>query len=94
VYLLDMSTEWKKKDGLIYEGKDRKSGAAKWTASQADLAFGSNPELRALAEKYAQSDNKKLFVDHFVKAWAKVMNLDRYDIIDEGESSLVDGVRI
>lgn len=82
VNLLDMSTEWKPADDHkeIFEGKDRKSGATKWTASRADLIFGSNSELRAIAEVYAQSDSKQKFVNDFVKAWNKVMNLDRFDL--------------
>jgi len=82
VNLLDMSTAWKKsaKDEGLYEGVDRTSGQAKWTATPVDLAFGSNSELRAIAEVYAQSDSKDRFVKDFVKAWAKVMNLDRFDL--------------
>ncbi len=82
VNLLDMSTEWKPADDHkeIFEGRDRKSGATKWTASRADLIFGSNSELRAIAEVYAQSDSKQKFVNDFVKAWNKVMNLDRFDL--------------
>jgi catalase-peroxidase len=78
VNLLDMGTEWKPADGN-YEGRDRKSGQAKWTATRVDLAFGSNSVLRALAEVYASADAQKKFVDDFVAAWAKVMNLDRFD---------------
>ncbi|MBU2114932.1 MAG: catalase/peroxidase HPI [Gammaproteobacteria bacterium] len=78
VNLLDMSTEWKKSatDGL-YEGFDRKSGNKKWSATSVDLIFGSNSELRAIAEVYAFDTSKQKFVDDFVKAWTKVMNLDR-----------------
>ena len=79
VNLLDMSTEWKPA-GDAYEGRDRKSGQVKWTATRADLVFGSNSQLRALAEVYAQSDSKKKFVDDFVAAWTKVMNADRFDV--------------
>ena len=82
VNLLDMSTKWSrssKSEGL-YEGVDRASGKAKWTATPVDLVFGSNAELRAIAEVYAQSDAKEKFVRDFVKAWAKVMNLDRFDL--------------
>ncbi|MDP5190117.1 catalase/peroxidase HPI [Rheinheimera baltica] len=78
VNLLDMSTVWKKSatDG-IYDGFDRKSGDKKWTATSVDLIFGSNSELRAVAEVYAFDTSKKKFVDDFVAAWTKVMNLDR-----------------
>ena len=79
VNLLDMNTEWKPKDGA-YEGRDRKTGAAKWTATRVDLIFGSHAQLRALAEVYAQSDSKEKFVKDFVAAWVKVMNADRYDL--------------
>jgi catalase-peroxidase len=81
VNLLDMSTKWSKAktDGL-YEGVDRASGKPRWTATPVDLAFGSNAELRAIAEVYAQSDSKEKFVRDFVKAWTKVMNLDRFDV--------------
>ena len=80
--LLDMSTEWtatsQSKD--IYEGRDRKSGQLKWTATRADLIFGSNSQLRALAEVYGSSDAQDQFVLSFVAAWTKVMNLDRFDL--------------
>ncbi len=81
VNLLDMSTQWSKSstEGL-YEGKDRATGKVKWTATPVDLAFGSNSELRALSEFYAASDGKDKFVQDFVKAWTKVMNLDRFDL--------------
>jgi catalase-peroxidase len=79
VNLLDMATEWKAASGH-YEGKDRKTGATKWTATRADLVFGSNSVLRALAEVYASTDGKEKFVKDFVAAWVKVMNLDRYDL--------------
>lgn len=81
VNLLDMATEWKKTTQAgIYEGHDRKTGAVKWTASPVDLIFGSNSELRAVAEVYASDDAKEKFVKDFVNAWVKVMNLDRYDL--------------
>lgn len=82
VNLLDMSTEWKATSEAkeIFEGRDRKTGAVKWTASRADLIFGSNSELRALAEVYASEDAKEKFVRDFVAAWVKVMNLDRFDV--------------
>jgi catalase-peroxidase len=82
VNLLDMGTEWKKSSVCdhFFEGRDRKSGEVKWTASRVDLVFGSNSQLRAIAEVYASEDGKKKFVDDFVAAWTKVMNLDRFDL--------------
>ena len=83
VNLLDMSTEWSKSattEGL-YEGRDRKSGELKWTATPVDLVFGSNSELRAVAEVYGSSDGQVEFIRDFVAAWTKVMNLDRFDTI-------------
>ena len=82
VNLLDMSTEWKPSQTAenVYEGHDRSSGAAKWTATAADLVFGSNSVLRALVEVYAQDDAKGKFVEDFVAAWVKVMNSDRFDL--------------
>ena len=79
VHLLDMGTAWKPAAG-IYEGRDRKTGALKWTATRADLVFGSHSQLRSLAEVYASADAKEKFVHDFVAAWAKVMNLDRYEL--------------
>ena len=79
VNLLDLSTEWQAA-GDAFEGRDRTSGAVKWTATRADLIFGSNSQLRALAEVYAQDDHKDVFVSRFVAAWAKVMNADRFDL--------------
>jgi catalase-peroxidase len=81
VNLLDMRTEWRPSstDG-VFEGRDRSSGDVKWTATRVDLVFGSNSELRALAEVYACNDGKEKFVKDFVAAWAKVMNLDRFDL--------------
>lgn len=81
VNLLDMSTEWKPSatEG-IYEGVDRATGKVKWTGTRADLVFGSNSELRSLAEVYASDDAKEKFVKDFVAAWNKVMNLDRFDL--------------
>ena len=82
VNLLDMNTGWKKSataEGLL-EGRDRKTGELKWTGTVVDLVFGSNSQLRALAEVYGASDSQKLFVKDFVAAWAKVMNLDRFDL--------------
>jgi len=78
VNLVDMSTAWKPSGDNRYEGRDRKSGAVKWTASRVDLAFGSNSQLRAIAEAYAQNDNAAKFARDFVAAWTKVMNLDRF----------------
>jgi catalase-peroxidase len=82
VNLLDMSTVWAKSDkgNGIYEGKDRESGEQKWTATPVDLAFGSNSELRAVAQAYASSDGEEQFIDDFVSAWSKVMSLDRFDL--------------
>ena len=78
--LLDLNTTWKATDSseYVFEGTDRKSGAKKWTATRADLIFGSNSELRALAETYGYDDAHPKFVKAFVKAWTKVMNNDRY----------------
>ncbi|MFQ2091257.1 catalase/peroxidase HPI [Aeromonas taiwanensis] len=82
VNLLDMGTEWKPAAGSpgVYEGSDRQSGKVKWTGSRVDLVFGSNSQLRALAEVYASTDAKEKFVKDFVAAWTKVMNLDRFDL--------------
>jgi catalase-peroxidase len=82
VNLLDMGTEWKavSKDADVFEGRDRKTGKVKWTGTRVDLVFGSNSQLRALAEVYGSSDAQKKFVDDFVAAWNKVMNLDRFDL--------------
>ena len=80
--LLDMSTEWKAESDAkdVFEGRDRKSGELKWTGTRVDLVFGSNSQLRALAEVYASSDAQEKFVHDFVAAWTKVMSLDRFDI--------------
>ena len=82
INLLDMGTEWKPASGGNdeFEGRDRKTGALRWTGTRADLVFGSNALLRAVAEVYASADASKKFVDDFVAAWTKVMNLDRFDI--------------
>ena len=80
VNLLDMGTEWKEVDDGTYEGHDRATGDRKWTGTRVDLVFGSNSELRALAEVYASDDAKAKFVTDFVAAWSKVMNLDRFDL--------------
>ncbi|MFO1368092.1 MAG: catalase/peroxidase HPI [Marinagarivorans sp.] len=81
VNLLDMNNQWSKVPGAHHlEGKDRRTGAVTWTASVVDLIFGSNSQLRAIAEVYAQNDNGEKFVRDFVAAWTKVMNLDRFDL--------------
>jgi len=82
VNLLDMATEWKpvSKDADFFEGSDRKTGDLKWNGTRVDLIFGSNSQLRALAEVYATADSEAKFVKDFVAAWTKVMNLDRFDI--------------
>jgi catalase-peroxidase len=81
VNLLDMSTQWSKSSASegIYEGHDRSTGESKWTATPVDLVFGSNSELRAVAEVYAANDAKEKFVKDFITAWTKVMTLDRFD---------------
>lgn len=83
VNLLDMSTQWAKSEKAegLYEGRDRASGKVKWTATPVDLVFGSNTELRALAEVYAAADGEEKLVADFIKAWNKVMTLDRFDLI-------------
>jgi catalase-peroxidase len=82
VNLIDMSTKWSKSTTAegIYEGLDRSTGKVKWTATPVDLIFGSNSELRTLSEVYATADGQQKFVNDFAKAWAKVMNLDRFDL--------------
>jgi catalase-peroxidase len=82
VNLLDMSTQWQPSSGseVVYQGHDRKTNEVKWTATRADLIFGSHSQLRALAEVYACADAKEKFVKDFVAAWTKVMNLDRFDL--------------
>jgi catalase-peroxidase len=82
VNLLDMATEWKASSTTVglFEGEDRSTGEIKWTATRVDLIFGSNSQLRAVAEVYAASDSKETFVKDFIKAWTKVMNNDRYDL--------------
>jgi catalase-peroxidase len=82
VHLLDMGTVWQRSatDPHVLEGRDRKTGALKWTATVVDLVFGSNSQLRALAEVYGSSDGEAKFVHDFVAAWTKVMNLDRFDL--------------
>ena len=83
VNLLDMGTAWTatSESKEQYEGRDRRSGAVKWTGTRADLVFGSHAQLRALAEVYGSADAEKKFVDDFVAAWTKVMNLDRFDLV-------------
>ena len=83
VNLLDMRTEWKpaSSDSALFEGRDRKTGRPRWTGTRTDLVFGSNSQLRALAEVYASADAHEQFVRDFVAAWTKVMNLDRFDLV-------------
>jgi catalase-peroxidase len=83
VNLLDMRTQWQPlaNSAGILEGRDRQTGSLKWTATQVDLVFGSNAQLRAIAEVYACSDSALKFVEDFVVAWNKVMNLDRFDLV-------------
>ena len=82
VNLLDMGTQWQKSPASdqLFDGRDRKTGEVKWTGSRVDLIFGSNSQLRAIAEVYASSDSQEKFVNDFVAAWSKVMNLDRFDV--------------
>jgi len=80
VHLVDMSITWAPAGDNAYEGRARTSGVVRWTATRVDLAFGSNSQLRAIAEVYAQEDNKLKFVKDFVAAWTKVMNLDRFEL--------------
>jgi catalase-peroxidase len=82
VNLLDMSTEWKatSEDENVFEGCDRATGELKWTGTRIDLIFGSNSQLRALAEVYGSEDSQEKFLHDFVTAWDKVMNLDRFDL--------------
>jgi len=80
VNLLDMGTQWKATGRESYEGRARGEGSARWTGTRADLVFGSNAVLRALAEVYASADGEKKFVQDFIAAWTRVMELDRYDL--------------
>jgi catalase-peroxidase len=82
VNLIDMRTAWEAttEDDEVFEGRDRATGALKWTGTRVDLVFGSNSQLRALAEVYGSKDSKEKFVHDFVAAWDKVMNLDRFDL--------------
>ncbi len=88
--LLDLSNEWKatSEEGDLFEGRHRDSGEVKWTATRADLIFGSNSELRAVAEVYGSSDSEEKFLKDFVKAWSKVMNLDRFDLKSDHKNVL------
>jgi catalase-peroxidase len=81
VNLLDMGTEWSSASEGVYEGRDRRTGEVKWTGTRADLVFGWNSQLRAIAEVYASDDSQQKFVRDFVAAWDKVMNLDRFDLV-------------
>jgi catalase-peroxidase len=83
VNLLDIGTAWRPSasEANVYEGRDRATGDLKWTATAADLVFGAHSQLRALSEVYACDDAKEKFVRDFVKAWNKVMNLDRFDLL-------------
>lgn len=83
VNLLDMGTAWKvsQESKYVFEGRDRDTEEMKWTATRVDLVFGSNSQLRALAEVYGQSDSQEKFVRDFVAAWTKVMNADRFDLV-------------
>src|SRR5690606_6490829 len=98
VNLLDLGTTWKAigNDDRIFEGRHRASNTFKWTGTRADLIFGSNSELRAIAEVYACEDSKEKFVNDFVAAWTKVMNLDRFElkslICQFGRSRVLDKV--
>jgi len=82
VNLLDMGTAWKAaaQDGDLFEGRDRQTGELKWTGTRVDLIFGSNSQLRALAEVYGSADAQEKFVQDFAAVWTKVMNLDRFDL--------------
>jgi catalase-peroxidase len=80
VNLLDMGTVWSSTGDNAYEGRDRKSGQVKWTATRVDLIFGSHAQLRAYAEVYGSADARQKFVKDFVAAWTKVMNADRFDL--------------
>jgi catalase-peroxidase len=81
--LLDFGTTWKANSDSkqVFEGRDRSTGELRWTGTRVDLIFGSNAELRAIAEVYGSGDSKEKFVNDFVAAWTKVMNLDRFDLV-------------
>jgi catalase (peroxidase I) len=83
-FLLDMNTKWQASSTseCVYEGCDRATGEIKWTGTRADLVFGSNSQLRAIAEVYGSDDSKEAFMKDFVAAWNKVMDLDRYDLAE------------
>ena len=83
INLLDLGTTWKatSENEEVFEGRDRKTGEVKWTGTRVDLIFGSNSELRALAEVYGSEDSQDRFTQDFVNAWTKVMNLDRFDLV-------------
>jgi catalase-peroxidase len=87
-----MDTKWDRseKDQNILEGRDRKTGKVKWTATVVDLIFGSNSQLRAISEVYASSDAKQDFVNDFINVWNKVMSLDRYDLLQKGKVGAID----
>jgi catalase-peroxidase len=89
VNLLDMNTQWQPAEGQqgVYEGRDRKTNAVRWTGTRMDLIFGSHSQLRAFAEVYACAGSKEKFVKDFAAAWNKVMNLDRYDVARPGETT-------
>ncbi len=82
VNLLDMGTDWKPSESAenVFDGTDRATDEVKWSATAVDLLFGSNSQLRAIAEVYASADAEKKFVSDFISAWVKVMNLDRFDL--------------
>jgi catalase-peroxidase len=90
VNLLDMQIQWQPSanDEGLFEGRDRGTGNLKWTGSRVDLVFGSNSQLRAIAEVYAGSDASEKFVQDFVAAWDKVMNLDRFDLRENAQTTL------
>jgi len=91
VNLLDMNTKWQpgtNGTGGVYEGRDRATGELKWTATRVDLLFGSNSQLRAIAEVYACDDGKEAFVHDFITVWNKVMNLDRFDIAEANKRAI------
>jgi catalase-peroxidase len=91
--LLDNNTEWRATNDSkeLYEGLDRKSGQKKWTATRHDLVFGHHPELRSIAETYAQADNAEKLVRDFVAAWEKVMNNDRFDVKNQTQGAQSSG---
>jgi catalase-peroxidase len=92
INLLDMNTKWDRseRDQSVLEGRDRKTGKVKWTATVVDLIFGSNAQLRAISEVYASSDAREDFVNDFVNVWNKVMDLDRYDLLQPGKVAAID----